>query len=151
MWHTNWVPLRMATCLASVLSAGTSPPTWLDPREAACVACGTAGQARAPRRAQIRIGRGRAMAKARERRWDAADMALRGRIGAHVLHARYDSRVLTANARAAFPASFERAPDPDRRLPTEERRRRVTHLRSTCRSGCDASSIADWSTGRRAP
>ena len=55
---------------------------------------------------------------------------MRGRIGAHVLHARYDSRVLTANARAAFLAGFERAVDPDGRLPADERRRRATHLRA---------------------
>ena len=44
------------------------------------------------------------------------DLVLRGRIGAHVLHARYDSRALTANARSAFLASFKRAVDPDGRL-----------------------------------
>lgn len=58
------------------------------------------------------------------------DLVLRGRIGAHVLHARDDSRRLTTNARAAFLASFERAVDPDGRLPAEERRRRATHLRA---------------------
>lgn len=58
------------------------------------------------------------------------DLVLRGRIGAHVLHARYDSRILTANARAAFMAGFERAVDPDGCLPAEERRRRAAHLRA---------------------
>ena len=70
------------------------------------------------------------MAKARERSSDPADLALRGRIGAHLLHARYDSKVLTAPARAAFLASFERAVDPDGSLPADERRRRAAHLRA---------------------
>ena len=71
-----------------------------------------------------------ALATARERRSHPADLALRGRIGAHLLHARYDSRVLTAPARAAFLASFERAVDPDGLLPADERRRRAAHLRA---------------------
>lgn len=69
------------------------------------------------------------MAKRRSMR-DPVDLALRGRIGAHLLHARYDSRALTANARAAFLSSFERAVDPDGVLPAEERRRRAAHLRA---------------------
>jgi hypothetical protein len=70
------------------------------------------------------------MAKRPSRERDPADLALRGRIGAHLLHARYDSRVLTAPARAAFLASFERAVDPDGLLPVDERRRRAAHLRA---------------------
>ncbi|MGH2427340.1 MAG: hypothetical protein ACRDGV_00435, partial [Candidatus Limnocylindria bacterium] len=70
------------------------------------------------------------MAKSRERRVDPTDLSLRGRIGAHLLHARYDSRALTANARAAFLAGFERAVDPDGLLPADERRRRAAHLRA---------------------
>jgi hypothetical protein len=70
------------------------------------------------------------MAKARERRVVPADLALRGRIGAHLLHARYDSRLLTASARAAFLAGFERQVDPDGLLPADERRRRAAHLRA---------------------
>lgn len=58
------------------------------------------------------------------------DLVLRGRIGAHVLHARYDSRALTAKARAAFLTGFERKVDPDGLLPPEERRRRAAHLRA---------------------
>ena len=61
---------------------------------------------------------------------DPADLALRGRIGAHLLHARYDGRVLTAPARAAFLARFETAVDPEGRLPADERRRRASHLRA---------------------
>jgi hypothetical protein len=70
------------------------------------------------------------MAKRPTRGSDPADLALRGRIGAHLLHARYDSKVLTAPARAAFLAGFERAVDPDGRLPADERRRRAAHLRA---------------------
>jgi len=59
-----------------------------------------------------------------------SERALRGRIGAHLLHARHDSRRLTARARAAFLASFERQVDPDGSLPAEERRRRAAHARA---------------------
>jgi hypothetical protein len=59
-----------------------------------------------------------------------AERSLRGRIGAHLLHARYDSRALTANARAAFLDRFARQVDPEGRLPPDERRRRAAHLRA---------------------
>jgi hypothetical protein len=52
---------------------------------------------------------------------------LRGRLGAHTLHATHDSRELTANARVAFLARFEREVDPDDVLAANERRRRATH------------------------
>jgi len=42
-----------------------------------------------------------------------AERSLRGRIGAHALHAKYDSRELTASARGAFLDRFERQVDPD--------------------------------------
>ena len=61
---------------------------------------------------------------------DPAERALRGRIGAHLLHARYDSRVLTTPARAAFLARFEALVDPNGSLPADERRRRASHLRA---------------------
>jgi len=61
---------------------------------------------------------------------DPTDLALRGRIGAHLVHARYDGRLLTAPARAAFLGRFERQVDPDGRLPADERRRRAAHLRA---------------------
>lgn len=61
---------------------------------------------------------------------DSADLALRGRIGAHLVHARHDSRVLTAPGRAAFLARFERLADPEGCLPADERRRRASHLRA---------------------
>ena len=61
--------------------------------------------------------------------FDPEEMARRGRIGAHRLHALYDSRELTAPARAAFLARFEREVDPGGSLPEEERQRRAEHAR----------------------
>jgi len=60
----------------------------------------------------------------------AAERALRGRIGAHLLHATHDSRRLTARARAAFLASFDHQVDPDGILLADERRRRAAHARA---------------------
>lgn len=64
-------------------------------------------------------------------RWDIDphEMALRGRIGAHRLHATHDSRELTAPARMAFLARFEREVDPEGVLPLAERQRRADHAR----------------------
>ena len=61
--------------------------------------------------------------------FDPEEMSRRGRIGAHRLHALYDSRELTAPGRAAFLAKFEREVDPAGVLPEEERRRRAAHAR----------------------
>ena len=61
--------------------------------------------------------------------FDPEEMARRGRIGAHRLHALYDSRQLTAPGRAAFLAKFEREVDPDGVLPEQERLRRASHAR----------------------
>ena len=58
-----------------------------------------------------------------------AEMALRGRIGAHALHATHDPRKTTAAARAAFLGRFESEAAPDGSLPVEERARRAHHLR----------------------
>ncbi len=55
--------------------------------------------------------------------------SLRGRIGAHALHARHDPRETTAAARRAFLDRFEREADPDGILPPEEQARRARHLR----------------------
>jgi hypothetical protein len=60
---------------------------------------------------------------------DPEEMSRRGRIGAHVLHSRYDSRELTAAARASFLSRFEREVDPSGSLPPEERAKRATHAR----------------------
>lgn len=59
-----------------------------------------------------------------------SELALRGRIGAHLLHATHDSRRTTARAREVFLEGFERAVDPERRLPADERRRRAAHARA---------------------
>src|SRR4051794_26372612 len=61
--------------------------------------------------------------------FDPADMALRGRIGAHRLHATHDPRETTAQARSAFLARFEDEVDPDHTLPEAERQRRAEHAR----------------------
>ncbi len=58
-----------------------------------------------------------------------AERSLRGRAAAHQLHATHDSRELTAPARAAFLARFEREVDPDGVLPEPERLRRAEHAR----------------------
>ena len=58
-----------------------------------------------------------------------AERSLCGRIGAYVLHSRYDSRELTKAARAAFESGFEREVDPDGVLPLEERLRRAEMAR----------------------
>mgnify|MGYP001321891852 CR=1 FL=1 len=58
-----------------------------------------------------------------------SEMALRGRIGAYVLHATHDSRETTAAAREAFLGHFEHEVDPDRVLPDAERQRRAQMAR----------------------
>jgi hypothetical protein len=55
--------------------------------------------------------------------------SLRGRLAAHVLHSRYDSRELTAAARKAFLDRFELQVDPALELPPTERARRAAHAR----------------------
>ena len=57
------------------------------------------------------------------------EASLRGRIGAHALHASHDPRLTTAKARATFLAKFLDEVDPDRTLPEEERLRRAEHAR----------------------
>jgi hypothetical protein len=56
--------------------------------------------------------------------------SLRARIGAHALHARYDSRETTAKGRAKWNERFLDEVDPDRILPEPERLRRAEHARS---------------------
>jgi hypothetical protein len=55
-----------------------------------------------------------------------SERSLRGRLAAHALHAKYDSRELTAKARQKFRDSFYEKMDPA--LPHEERLRRAEHL-----------------------
>src|SRR5262245_24103534 len=52
-----------------------------------------------------------------------------GRLGAFVTHSRYDSREITAPARAAFLARFERQVDPQGTLEPAERSRRAEYAR----------------------
>ena len=59
----------------------------------------------------------------------ASEAALRGRIGALVLHSRRDPRATTAKARQAFLGRFEREVDPDGMLPAGERQRRAAYAR----------------------
>ena len=58
-----------------------------------------------------------------------SERQLRGRVGAHIMHARNDPREITSAARAAFLDRFEREADPTGTLPPEERARRAGHLR----------------------
>ncbi len=57
------------------------------------------------------------------------EQSLRGRLAAHILHARRDSRQTTANGRAAFLARFERDVDPTGVLDPAERHRRAMQAR----------------------
>lgn len=54
-----------------------------------------------------------------------AERSLRARAAAYKLHSLYDSRELTANARAAFEDRFAKQVDPDGILPAAERKRRA--------------------------
>lgn len=58
-----------------------------------------------------------------------SERTLRARLAAHELHAKYDSRELTANARQTFLSRFEDEVDPDQTLPESERIRRAEHAR----------------------
>lgn len=63
------------------------------------------------------------------RRMSAGERELRARLAAHAMHARNDSRAVTANARRAFFDRFEREVDPDGVLPVAERLRRAEHAK----------------------
>lgn len=58
-----------------------------------------------------------------------AERTLRARMGAYVVHARYDPRQTTAPARAAFMKRFLDEVDPERLLPEPERLRRAASAR----------------------
>jgi hypothetical protein len=62
---------------------------------------------------------------ARRNELSPAERSLIARAAAYRLHSLYDSRELTANARAAFADRFARQVDPDRLLPEDERHRRA--------------------------
>ena len=53
--------------------------------------------------------------------------SMRARLAAYAMHARHDSREITANARQAFVERFEQQVDPDGVLPVAERQRRGEH------------------------
>jgi hypothetical protein len=53
----------------------------------------------------------------------------RGRMGAYALHAKYDSKEVTAPARKAFLDRFEREVDPEGKLSEAERLRRAEYAR----------------------
>ena len=61
--------------------------------------------------------------------FDPEEMARRGRIGAHVLHSRHDSREIAARAREGLAQKFLDEVDPERTLPEAERLRRAEHAR----------------------
>lgn len=52
-----------------------------------------------------------------------------GRLGAHTTHSLHDSTAITAPARSAFLAKFEREVDPDGALEPGERAKRAEHAR----------------------
>lgn len=58
-----------------------------------------------------------------------AERVLTGRLGAYILHSKYDSRELTRAARTDFESKFERDVDPEGILPIEEHLRRVETAR----------------------
>jgi hypothetical protein len=69
-----------------------------------------------------------------------AERILRARAAAYRLHSLYDSRELTANARAAFQDRFDRQVDPDGVLPEAERRRRAECARKAYYTALAAKS-----------
>jgi hypothetical protein len=84
----------------------------------------------------------------RERSFDPADMALRGRIGAYVTRSRHDARETTRAARAAFLARFEHAVDPDGVLPEAERLQRAEAAKRAHFTRLARLSVQERSKGR---
>jgi hypothetical protein len=64
------------------------------------------------------------------------------RIGAYALHSKYDSREITAGARAKFDQRFLDQVDPNRELPEAERLRRAKHARKAYMLGLARKSAA---------
>jgi hypothetical protein len=62
--------------------------------------------------------------------FDPREMALRGRIGAHRLHALHDVMETSAPGRKAAWERFLKEVDPDGVLPEAERERRAKHAQS---------------------
>lgn len=78
------------------------------------------------------------------------EASLRGRIGAHAQHAKWDSRETTAKARATFLARFEQQVDPDGELSPEERRVRALSARKAYFARLALLSARARRGGRRA-
>jgi hypothetical protein len=76
------------------------------------------------------------------------ERSLLARAAAYRLHSLYDSRQLTANARAAFRDRFAHQVDPDRVLPEAERQRRAECARKAYYTALAAKS-ARARRGRR--
>jgi hypothetical protein len=70
-----------------------------------------------------------------------AERTLRARAAAYRLHSLYDSRELTANARAAFRDRFAKQVDPDGVLPEAERQRRAECARKAHFAALAAKSV----------
>jgi len=73
---------------------------------------------------------------------------LRGRLGAHALHAKYDSRELTAAARSKFLERFINEVDPERALSEAERLKRAEHA---LRAHMTRLALKSAKARRRAP
>lgn len=70
-----------------------------------------------------------------------AERRLQAKAAAYRLHSLYDSRHLTANARAAFRDRFEKQVDPDGILPDAERKRRAECARKAYYAALAAKSV----------
>jgi hypothetical protein len=70
-----------------------------------------------------------------------AERSLRAKAAAYRLHSLYDSRELTANARAAFRDRFAKQVDPDGILPEAERQRRAECARKAHFAALAAKSV----------
>jgi hypothetical protein len=79
-----------------------------------------------------------------------AERSLRARAAAYRLHSLYDSRELTAKARAAFSDRFARQVDPEGILPEAERRRRAECARKAYFAELAAKSAAARRVRKRA-
>lgn len=72
------------------------------------------------------------------------ELSLRGKLGAHALHAQHDSHELTQPARTAFNDRFYRQVDPDgtlARTNPRELAKRVEHARSAYFAGLALKSV----------
>lgn len=58
-----------------------------------------------------------------------SELSQLGRLGAHSMHAKHDSKKTSEPGRQAFLNSFEKQADPDGTLDPKERARRAEHLK----------------------